>query len=371
MGRLVLVFDDFEQVHLGKDVFLVPYCLGRQLRKQAVIVYPATPTNASLPREHRGVRLVRLYAGREKRYFVSRSVAWICCHRADLDVLMLFHFKRLSMVLANIVSLLRPTAKIYAKADSEFCFSDFVSEYKYPFLKRWLYKRYLRVLDCVSFETSRGFQKSQTDTFYGVGIKGKSVLMPNGFDEDLMESYGIRRIPQEQKEKLVITVGRIGDALKNTEMLLRAVPQVRLNGWKVLLIGPVRPGFEETIRQFYEANPDYRESVEFVGNVPDKEKLWGYYNRASAFVLTSRREGFALVLVEARRFGCYIISTELPCAADCLHGKADGKIIAADDDKGLAAALQELADGKIDITKVTVSDCSWANKIETVSRFLG
>lgn len=367
MGKLTLVFDDFEKVHLGKDVFLAPYYWGKQLNKEVVIVYPKVSTNGDLPFEHRGVRLIGLDVGGDKRHFVTKSFVWILRNYSSIDILMLFHFKRLSMVLANIFSLLRPTAKIYAKADSDFCFSDFVLEFKYPFFKRMLYKRYLKVLNCISFEISKGFNKSQTNTFYGISIKDKSVLMPNGFDEELLQSYQIARIPQNQKEKLIITVGRLGTPQKNTEMLLCALSQVKLNGWKVQLIGPVEPEFEKVIRNFYDVNPLCRDCVEFVGNVSDKKVLWEYYNRASAFVLTSRWESFALVLGEARRFSDYIISTDVGCASDFLQNKTDGKVIAIDDEKGLVSALQELADGKIDISKVSEGDYSWENMVKAIS----
>lgn len=367
MGKLALVFDDFEQVHLGKDVFLVPYYLGKQLNKKVVIVYPKTLTNGNLPLEYRGARLIGLEVGGNKRHFVRKSVVWLFCNYSNIDILMLFHFKRLSMVLANIFSLLNPVAKIYAKADSEFCFSDFISEFKYPFFKRILYKRYLKVLDCVSFETNKGFNKSQTNTFYGISIKNKSVLMPNGFDEELLQSYQITRIPQSQKEKLIITVGRLGTLQKNTEMLLRALSQVKLNDWKVQLIGPVEPEFEQIVMDFYRMNPLCKDCVQFVGNVWDKQVLWEYYNRASAFVLTSRWESFALVLGEARRFGNYIISTDVGCASDCIQNETDGKIIAIDDDKGLVTTLQDLVHGKIDISKVSEDDYSWENMVKAIS----
>lgn len=367
MGKLVLIFDDVEQVHLGKDVFLVPYYLGKQLHKDVVIVFPKTLTNSDLPSEHRGVKLIGLNAGKNKQHFIIKSIVWILQNCSDVDVLMLFHFKRLSMVLANIFSFLRPTAKIYVKADSGFCFSENLREFKYPPFKRMLYKRYLKALDCVSFETSKEFYKSQTKTFYGASIKDKSVLMPNGFDEELLQEYKMIRIPQDQKERLIITVGRLGTLQKNTEMLLHALPQVKLNGWKVLLIGFVEPNFKQVISDFYDKNPLYRDCVEFVGNVLDKKVLWEYYNRASAFILTSRWEGFALVFGEARRFGNYIISTDVGGASDSLQNKADGKVIAIDDERGLVVALQELTDGKIDISKVSDGDCSWENLVKIIS----
>lgn len=61
--KLVLVFNDVERVHLVKDVFLVPYYLGKRLDMEVSIVYPPTETNVDLPSSHRGVKLIRLPKG--------------------------------------------------------------------------------------------------------------------------------------------------------------------------------------------------------------------------------------------------------------------------------------------------------------------
>ena len=46
--NLTLIFRCFEEVHLGKDVFLVPYYLGKRLGYEVTIVYPLTGTNKKL-----------------------------------------------------------------------------------------------------------------------------------------------------------------------------------------------------------------------------------------------------------------------------------------------------------------------------------
>lgn len=44
-GNLTLLFENVEHVHLGKDVFLFPYYLGKRYGMNVNIVYPQTPTN--------------------------------------------------------------------------------------------------------------------------------------------------------------------------------------------------------------------------------------------------------------------------------------------------------------------------------------
>ena len=47
--QLTLIFNHFETEHLGKDVFLVPLYLGKQLGYDVTIVYPLTETNKDFP----------------------------------------------------------------------------------------------------------------------------------------------------------------------------------------------------------------------------------------------------------------------------------------------------------------------------------
>lgn len=51
--------------------------------------------------------------------------------------------------------------------------------------------------------------------------------------------------------------------------------------------------------------------VILLGNIEDKNLLYDDYDRAKVFLLTSRWESFGIVLVEALRFGNYIIATEI------------------------------------------------------------
>lgn len=55
--NLTLIFKHFEIEHFGKDVFLVPYYLGKQYQCDVTIVYPLTKTNQHFPSEVRGVQL--------------------------------------------------------------------------------------------------------------------------------------------------------------------------------------------------------------------------------------------------------------------------------------------------------------------------
>lgn len=122
------------------------------------------------------------------------------------------------------------------------------------------------------------------------------------------------------KEKVVLAVGRLeGWHVKGFDVLVRA--WARVNGqlkidngklsskgesWKLQIAGT---GSEENLnylKQLCREN-GVEESVEFLGFRKDMEKL---YQDASIFVLSSRYEGFGLVLIEAMSQGCACVACD-------------------------------------------------------------
>ena len=166
-------------------------------------------------------------------------------------------------------------------------------------------------------ETKRSYERLR-NSYYGDLIeKGKLFRLPNGFDPEILEEIGVTRRNVSEKEKVMITVGRLGTHQKNTELLLDVLAKVDLHDWKFYCIGPIEESFYENIEQFYAEHPDKRDSVIFPGMISQKEKF-EYYDKARVFVLTSRHEGFAFALVEAAYMKNYIVSTDVGGAEDVL-----------------------------------------------------
>lgn len=71
-----------------------------------------------------------------------------------------------------------------------------------------------------------------------------------------------------------------------------------------------------------------------------------YMRRAAVFAVTSRSEGFSLVLVEAMACGVPVVSTDCPGGgpAEVLQGGRWGRLVPVDDEAALAEALARALD---------------------------
>ena len=66
---------------------------------------------------------------------------------------------------------------------------------------------------------------------------------------------------------------------------------------------------------------------------------------SSCLLAPSRAEGLPTALVEARAAGIPTIATDVGGVADALHGYQLGRVIPADDDEALDAAISAVLDG--------------------------
>lgn len=102
----------------------------------------------------------------------------------------------------------------------------------------------------------------------------------------------------EEREKLLLYVGRLSEKQKNVSSLLRIwkVLQERLKDYKLVIVGdgPDRSKYENM------AETMNLSRINFVGF--QDPSYW--YKTSSTLLLTSRYEGFGMVLVEAMQYGC-------------------------------------------------------------------
>ncbi len=300
--------------HLYKDPGTIPYCMA-QLGYEAK--YVSFLREEQIPKSMRDslspMKLETLandVGGDYTKMGRSKSaLKYLWKNAKQIDVLNLY-FLKFSILYAIIYKIRNPHGKLYVKLDMNVDEMIRQESDKIERVRRWVYKLYLHhVVDIVSAETSQAIEYMQTR--YHVE-NPKLQYIPDGLNDYFIQSNNIAIKPYEEKENLIITVGRIGTHQKNNEYMLDALEKIGdLKGWKFLFVGDVEESFQTKIVSFYERNPQLKECVKFVGQQSDRNKLFELYNRAKVFCLTSRYESFGIVNVEAQWFGNYILTTSI------------------------------------------------------------
>lgn len=380
MKKFVLYFNHFETEHLGKDVFLVPYYIGKRYGYDVTIIYPESRTNINMPNIYRGVKLQKVKCYGNKDNFSHRDLSLLLHFIFHLkgikkiDLLMRFHLSLFTILMILIYKKVNKTGKTYLKLDINYesvLKEDKPTIFLKRYLKRIIFKTFSNSIDTVSCETMEAYNQIKKSNSIIYSFKDKLKLMPNGFDDDLLNDYNIKIKEFKEKDNIIITVGRLGTYQKNTELLLQSIENIDLKNWKVYLLGTITDEFKPYIEKFFANNPDKRDNVIFTGPIYDKHLLWDYYNKAKVFVLTSRFEGCAIVYPEARCFKNYILTTKVGGALEYVSENKYGKIIPLSDEKEFNSELNNIINNNknIDVynNSSDISSISWNNMVKILS----
>jgi|GEM_PF-1247240 len=113
------------------------------------------------------------------------------------------------------------------------------------------------------------------------------------------------------KNPIFLFVGRIDDEHKNLTFMFKGLSLLKGREWRLIIIGKGKD--EEKLRE-YAKNLSIQKNIEWSGY---KEYPFEEIQECTALLLTSRFEGFALVIAEANAHGIPVISS------NCLGGPKD------------------------------------------------
>lgn len=134
--------------------------------------------------------------------------------------------------------------------------------------------------------------------------------------------------------KRIVTVGRMKQ-VKNHALLLRAFAMLPQSLDATLML--VGNGELETVLRAQAVQLGISDRVVFAGFQTDPAP---FYATADLFVLSSDREGFGNVIVEALAAGTPVVSTDCPAGpAEILDGGRFGTLVPVGDEMALAAAI--------------------------------
>lgn len=365
MIHFLTMFPKMEKVHLYKDVGMIPYSLAKYKNVHSSLFYES---NQKIVNEEfeKFVDLIWV----PKRRFSTFN--YIRNHAKDFDVINVYHLSLKKMFAPALFKIFNRNCVVYLKLDlDKMNFDNFFSGSLRQRILRVLKKGFIHFfVDKLSVETKSYYDRLKDLSLF----EGKLYYIPNGVhiieDEKIIS-----------KEKIILSVGRIGTYQKNNEMLVNAVkklPELVENNWKIYFVGPVQSNFRKYLKQTMEFHPELKDTFVLTGNIEDRHELYSFYKRAKILCMTSRWEGFSLVIPEAMYFENFVISTDFDSAYELLaHGRY-GEIIQVDDVVGLQQKLKELIvheekyvgkakDGSVWIRK----NFLWENIVKDIYKMLG
>jgi glycosyltransferase involved in cell wall biosynthesis len=147
----------------------------------------------------------------------------------------------------------------------------------------------------------------------------------------------ITQHPDTIKENIILGVGRHYH-VKGLDRLIKAIAEVELKDWKLVIAGNIGPETEEL--KLLVKNLHLDEKVVFLGAIKEIDKV---FSKSKIFVLPSRSEGFPNALIEAMAHGIPSISFDIVAGpAEIIKDNINGVLIKDNDIKAMSVAINKL-----------------------------
>ncbi|SDC18364.1 glycosyltransferase family 4 protein [Acinetobacter boissieri] len=149
--------------------------------------------------------------------------------------------------------------------------------------------------------------------------------------------FAVQTITATQQHKTVLSVGRLRHE-KGFDLLLEAwrLVQKKYPDWRLQIVGS---GVEEANLSVQREQLDLSGSVELH---PATADLTPYYQQTSIYALSSRSEGFGMVLLEAMAFGIPIVAFDCPVGPKEILKTTHNSVVEPENHIALAEGLMQL-----------------------------
>jgi len=377
--RFVTIFPICENVHLTKDLGQIPYFLHKMYGYDSTIVsYKNSGHYDNINGEVKGLK-VDFIENTGRLSFLEKGVLkYIYKNAKQIDVLNLYIFSKFTFVYGILYKKLNPKGFLFLKLDG---YNETFAEgnkiaHSTNLVKNWilkyLEKSFLKKVDLVTIENQEG-EKLVQKMF--PSVVSKVMYLPVGVNDlFLNETFANKQKSFKEKENIILTVGRVGEEIKNQKMILKALIKIDMKDWKMVFVGPVNDSFKVYFDELCIKFPYLKEKVVFTGNISNRVELYEWYNKSKVFCMTSLKESFCHSISEALYFGNYIIGTEgIMSMKDVTDNGKYGVTLKTDDDVALAAVFQKLIndDSQISMLYPEIVNFSrkyfvWSNIIDKV-----
>lgn len=190
------------------------------------------------------------------------------------------------------------------------------------------------------FETNKLFDHVTVLTQADMDVIGDTLsnvsVMPNP-----LTFIPVDKVPP--KQKMILASGRL-DAwkVKGFDILIKAFALLSKNNseWCLQIAGTGKPSSLQYLKDLASKVGIPKGKIEFLGFQRDIQSL---YQRASVFVLSSRYEGFGMVLIEAMSQGCACIACDYKGRqSEIILNESQGITCPVEDVEALSQAMQRM-----------------------------
>lgn len=358
--RFVIACEVINNTLLMKPHGMIPYTMMKSFGYDSEVLTYNHGDYPYLENELKGLKVHFL------KSMFSKKAKWpfflyLIRNARNIDVLMVYHIKKRPIYNGLIYKFFKPNGFLYAKADTstpQFGFYVDTAFFVYRWWTRFLGRIFLKKCNAISVESSQVY-KDVTQIAHE-----KLLMIPCGFDPDIVTRLNVKRRNFNEKENIVLHVARMGFPQKNSELLLKAIIQMVIpDGWSFIFIGTQTEEFRSLVRKFHNEYPEKASRTVFIEHIHDKAMLYDYYSRSKIFCLPSKRETFGNVLVEAQYFGNAIAgSKHLPSVNDLFDGGKAGITFNADDHIDLASKPHKLMNNRELLRTMSDASCKYTQE---------
>jgi len=172
----------------------------------------------------------------------------------------------------------------------------------------------------------------------GASVPGRLIAVPNGVDVDRFCPDATSRLTMRQSlglsnKVIILSVGRL-EYPKNPDSLIKAYAQIAPNHQRTHLLIVGYGSLEEKLKAMVN-ELGLAKRVSFLGARQDIAEL---FNAADIVAVSSRFEGFGLVLAEAMACAKFIVTTD--CGGIAAAVSEFGLVVPVEDDRALASGLE-------------------------------
>lgn len=375
MKNVVTIFSQARDVHLSKDVGQVINYLAMDEKYNASLV---TYKNDDVyPQAHNEAKNINVIFIRNLGSIFNIEfgvIHYLLNNSKNVHILNLYGNRISNLIYILIYKLMYKNGYSYIKMDDDII--AYISKNRGTFIHniREVVYRYLsKYVNLYSIETKKSFKYINENYKH---LKHKIAYFPNSVnDVYLRDKVNIRSY--EEKENIILVVGRIGARQKNHELLLNALSTIELGVWRVIFIGGIEPGFDQYIEKYIAQSSKNKEKILFLGEVSNRDELYEWYNRAKIFCLPSRYENFSIACVEALYFGNWIIATRMTSTEELLDNGRLGELFESGDVTELSEKIKKsiAPDFLNEILRKSINEYAaknycWSKNIELIKAFL-